>query len=134
MQGSKSFLVLFFKKEHSSFPEIRQVTGLGEDALCRSVYGDSHRMNTSELVDHVATSAGLEKAQARKAIDAVTSAIMAAAKSGDSVALAGFGQFKVKDTPARQGRNPATGQTIEIAAARKLTFAPAKAVKDALNG
>ncbi len=91
-------------------------------------------MNTSELVDHVATSAGLEKAQARKAIDAVTSAIMAAAKSGDSVALAGFGQFKVKDTPARQGRNPATGQTIEIAAARKLTFAPAKAVKDALNG
>ncbi len=91
-------------------------------------------MNTSELVDHVATSAGLEKAQARKAIDAVTSAIMTAAKSGDSVALAGFGQFKVKDTPARQGRNPATGQTIEIAAARKLTFAPAKAVKDALNG
>jgi DNA-binding protein HU-beta len=91
-------------------------------------------MNTSELIDHVASTAGLDKAQARKAIDAVTSAILSAAKGGDSVALAGFGQFKVKDTPARQGRNPATGAVIEIAAARKLTFTPAKAVKDALNG
>jgi DNA-binding protein HU-beta len=91
-------------------------------------------MNTSEFIERVATEAGLEKAQARKAVDAMVSAITAAAKGGDSVALAGFGQFKVKDTPARQGRNPATGETIEIAAARKLTFAPAKAVKDLLNG
>ncbi len=91
-------------------------------------------MNTSELIDHVAQTAGLEKAQARKAVDALTSAIMTAAKTGDGVALSGFGQFKVKDSPARQGRNPATGETIEIAAARKLTFQPAKAVKDALNG
>ena len=90
-------------------------------------------MNTSELIEHVASSAGLEKQQARKAIDAVTAAITSAAKSGDTVALSGFGQFKVKDMPARQGRNPATGETIEIAAARKLTFAPAKAVKDLLN-
>ncbi len=90
-------------------------------------------MNTSELIEHVASSAGLEKSQVRKALDAVTAAITSAAKSGDSVALAGFGQFRVKDMPARQGRNPATGETIEIAAARKLTFAPAKAVKDLLN-
>ncbi len=90
-------------------------------------------MNTSELIEHVASSAGLEKSQVRKALDAVTKAITSAAQSGDSVALAGFGQFRVKDTPARQGRNPATGETIEIAAARKLTFAPAKAVKDLLN-
>ena len=91
-------------------------------------------MNTSELIDRVATAAGIEKAQARRAVDAVTSAITSAAKGGDTVALSGFGQFKVRDTPARQGRNPATGAAIEIAAARKLTFAPAKAVKDALNG
>ncbi len=91
-------------------------------------------MNTSELIDHVASTAGLDKTQARKAIDAVTSAITSAAKGGDSVAVSGFGQFKVKETPARQGRNPATGAAIEIAAARKLTFTPAKAVKDALNG
>jgi DNA-binding protein HU-beta len=91
-------------------------------------------MNTSELIDHVASHAGLEKTQVRKAIDGLVSAITTAAKGGDSVALSGFGQFKVKDTPARQGRNPATGATIEIAAARKLTFTPAKAVKDLLNG
>jgi DNA-binding protein HU-beta len=91
-------------------------------------------MNTSELIEKVATEAGLEKAQARKAIDALISAVTEAAKGGDSVAVTGFGQFKVKDSPARQGRNPATGETIEIAAARKLTFSPAKAVKDLLNG
>ncbi len=91
-------------------------------------------MNMAELIDHVATTAGLEKPQARKAVDAMTSAILSATKGGDMVALAGFGQFKVKDMPARQGRNPATGETIEIAAARKLTFTPGKAVKDMLNG
>jgi DNA-binding protein HU-beta len=91
-------------------------------------------MNTSELIEKVAAEAGLEKTQARKAIDAIVAAVTTAAKGGETVALSGFGQFKVKDTPARQGRNPATGETIEIAAARKLTFAPAKAVKDLLNG
>jgi len=91
-------------------------------------------MNTSELIEKVAAEAGLEKTQARKAIDAIVTAVTTAAKGGETVALSGFGQFKVKDTPARQGRNPATGETIEIAAARKLTFAPAKAVKDLLNG
>lgn len=90
-------------------------------------------MNTSELIEKVAAEAGLEKAQARKAVDAVVAAVTAAAKGGDTVALTGFGQFKVKDTPARQGRNPATGATIEIAAARKLVFVPGKAVKDLLN-
>lgn len=48
--------------------------------------------------------------------------------------MPGFGNFKVKDTPAREGRNPATGATIKIAASKKLTFTPAKAVKDAFNG
>jgi DNA-binding protein HU-beta len=91
-------------------------------------------MNTSELIEKVAAEAGLEKGQARKALDALISTVTAAAKGGDSVAVSGFGQFKVKDSPARQGRNPATGNTIEIAASRKLTFSPAKAVKDLLNG
>lgn len=58
--------------------------------------------------------------------------IIEAAKQGDEVNLAGFGKFKAKDSPARQGRNPATGETIEIAASRKLGFSPAKQVKDAL--
>ncbi len=91
-------------------------------------------MNNAELIEHIATTAGIEKGKAKKAVDAMTSAITEAAKGGDAVAMAGFGQFKVKDVPARQGRNPATGETIDIAASRKLTFIPAKAVKDMLNG
>jgi DNA-binding protein HU-beta len=91
-------------------------------------------MKTSELIDHVASTAGLEKAAARKAVEAVLSGIVDAAKKGDEINLTGFGKFKVKNTPARQGRNPATGETMEIAASRKLGFTPAKQVKDALAG
>jgi DNA-binding protein HU-beta len=90
-------------------------------------------MNTAELIERVASEAGLEKAQAKRTVEAIVKAVTAAAKAGDSVVLSGFGQFKVKDVPARQGRNPSTGAVIEIAAARKLSFSPAKAVKDALN-
>jgi DNA-binding protein HU-beta len=91
-------------------------------------------MKASELIDHVAESAGIEKSQAKKAVEAVFAGITEAAKGGNEISWPGFGKFKVKDSPARQGRNPATGETIEIAASRKLTFAPAKQVKDALAG
>ncbi len=89
-------------------------------------------MKTTDLVDHVATAAGLDRLVARTAVEAALSGIVAAARKGDEVSLAGFGKFKVKDTPARQGRNPATGQPIDIAASRKLGFSAAKQVKDAL--
>lgn len=91
-------------------------------------------MNNAELADSVAASLDLSKADARKAVDAVIAAITDAAVKGDEVSIAGFGKFKVKATPAREGRNPSTGETIQIKAAKKLTFAPAKAVKDKLNG
>ena len=91
-------------------------------------------VKTTDLIDHVATEAGLEKSAARKAVEAVLTGIVEAARKGDEVNLLGFGKFKVKDSPARQGRNPATGATIEIAASRKLGFTPAKQVKDALAG
>jgi DNA-binding protein HU-beta len=91
-------------------------------------------MNNSDLTDRVATESGLSKADARKLVDRVFDAIVDAASKGEEVALNGFGKFKVKDSPAREGRNPSTGATIQIAASKKLTFAPAKAVKDKLNG
>ena len=91
-------------------------------------------MKTTDLIDHVAAEAGLEKNAARKAIEAALAGIVDAVRKGEEVNLAGFGKFKVKDSPARQGRNPATGATIEIAASRKLGFSPAKPVKDALAG
>jgi DNA-binding protein HU-beta len=89
-------------------------------------------VKTADLIDHAASEADVEKSAAKRAVDAVFDGIVAAAKRGEEVNLAGFGKFKVKDSPPRHGRNPATGETIEIAASRKLGFSPAKQVKDAL--
>ena len=91
-------------------------------------------MKTAELIEHVASEAGVEKNAAKKAVEAVLASIVEAAKKGEEVNLAGFGKFKVKDSPARQGSNPATGEAIEIAASRKLGFTPAKQVKEAIAG
>ena len=82
--------------------------------------------------DHSPRGFEVEKAQAKKAVEAVFAGITEAAKAGNRVSLPSFG--KIKESPAHQGRNPATGATIDIAASRKLTFAPAKQVKDALAG
>ncbi|MBC2667288.1 HU family DNA-binding protein [Novosphingobium flavum] len=91
-------------------------------------------MNTSDLAEAVASAADLTKADARKVVDAVFAAITEAAAKGEEISLSAFGKFKVKESAAREGRNPATGEPMQIAASRKLAFAPAKAVKDKLNG
>jgi DNA-binding protein HU-beta len=91
-------------------------------------------VKTAELIDHVASEAGVDRNAAKKAVDAVISGIVHAAKKGEEVTLPGFGKFKVKDSPARTGRNPSTGEAIDIAASRKLAFSAAKQVKDALAG
>lgn len=91
-------------------------------------------MNTTELADRVAAERGMTKAEAKQTVESVLKAIVDTAKSGAEVSLSGFGKFKVQNKPAREGRNPATGETMKIAASRKLSFVPAKAVKDALNG
>ncbi|NYD89120.1 HU family DNA-binding protein [Sphingomonas melonis] len=90
-------------------------------------------MNNADLAERLATNHSLSKPDARRIVDDLTAAIVAAAASGEEVLLAGFGRFKVKDSPAREGRNPSSGDKIQIAASKKLTFVPAKAVKDALN-
>lgn len=91
-------------------------------------------MNNSDLAEALAAAQGLTKADARKYVDEVFAAIAGAAAKGDEVALSNFGKFKVKRSEARDGRNPATGEVIKIAASNKLTFTPAKAIKDRLNG
>lgn len=91
-------------------------------------------MNNNDIAEAIAADNGLGKAEARKLVDGVFAAIADAASKGEEVSLNGFGKFKVKDSPAREGRNPATGAAMTIAASKKLTFAPAKAVKDKLNG
>ncbi len=67
-------------------------------------------MNSSDLVEHISTKTGMDKAGVKRIIDAVVAALANAARKGEDVTLAGFGQFKVKDVPARKGRNPATGE------------------------
>lgn len=91
-------------------------------------------MNNTDLADRIAAESGLSKTDARKVVDGVFAAIAEAASRGEEVSLGGFGKFKVKDAPAREGRNPSTGATIQIAASKKLGFTVAKAVKDKLNG
>lgn len=91
-------------------------------------------MTNADLAERLAEAHGLTKADARKYVDSVFEAIVDAAAKGEEVALNGFGKFKVKESAAREGRNPATGETIQIAASKKLAFSPAKAVKDKLNG
>ena len=90
-------------------------------------------MNTTGLVEHLATDNGVSKEHAKKIVDGVFLTIAAAAIRGEEVSLNGFGRFKVVERAERQGRNPATGETITIAATKKLAFTPAKAVRDALN-
>lgn len=90
-------------------------------------------MNKAELVDAIADSADLSKAAASRALDSVISSITDALKDGDQVSLVGFGTFTVKDRAARTGRNPQTGQPIEIAAAKVPGFKAGKALKDAVN-
>lgn len=91
-------------------------------------------MNSADLAEIVASAANLTKADARSVVDAVFNAITEAAAKGEEISLNAFGKFKVKESAAREGRNPATGEAMQIAASRKLAFAPAKAVKDKLNG
>lgn len=90
-------------------------------------------MNVTELVDRVAVEHGLTKAHARSIVEAVFKALTEATVQGEEVAITGFGRFKVTDRSARQGRNPATGEIIEIAASRKLAFTAAKSIRDQLN-
>ncbi|MBB4293775.1 DNA-binding protein HU-beta [Rhizobium leguminosarum] len=87
---------------------------------------------TNEIADKIAANNGLTKVQAKGIVEAVFQAI-AAAGSDAETSIPGFGKFKVKASPEREGRNPATGEKMTVAASKKLTFAPAKALKDALN-
>lgn len=90
-------------------------------------------MNKTELVDAVAKNAGLTKADTKKAVDALFEELTNALKKGDSVQVIGFGTFKVSDRKAREGRNPATGETIKIKACKVPGFSAGQALKDAVN-
>ena len=90
-------------------------------------------MNKQELVEIVAESSDLSKAAAGRVVDTVFDTITDTLSKGDQVTLVGFGTFLVRDRAARTGRNPQTGEPIEIAAAKNPAFKAGKALKDAVN-
>ena len=90
-------------------------------------------MNKGELVDAIAGSAGLSRADAAKAVDATLDAIQSTLSQGGSVSLVGFGTFSVKARAARMGRNPRTGEAIHIKASNVPGFKAGKGLKDAVN-
>lgn len=89
--------------------------------------------NKQELVNDVATTTGLTKKDATAAVDAVFASIQDTLAKGDKVQLIGFGNFEVRTRAARKGRNPQTGEEIEIAASKIPAFKPGKALKDAIR-
>ena len=90
-------------------------------------------MNKGELIDAVAGAAGLSRADATKAVDGVLDAITGTLSNGGSVSLVGFGTFSVKARAARMGRNPRTGEAIQIRASNVPGFKAGKGLKDAVN-
>jgi DNA-binding protein HU-beta len=90
-------------------------------------------MNKSELIETVANSADLPKATAGKVVDATLAAITEALKAGNQITLVGFGTFSVRERAARTGRDPRTGNTIDIKASKIPAFKAGKALKDAVK-
>ncbi|MCR5610343.1 MAG: HU family DNA-binding protein [Clostridiales bacterium] len=90
-------------------------------------------MNKAQLINAVAAKTGLAKKDVDAAVNAAFDAIIEALKAGDKVQVVGFGRFEVRERPARTGRNPMTGEAIEIAASRSAAFKAGNALKDALE-
>ena len=90
-------------------------------------------MNKSQFAEAIAEKSGLSKRDAQRALDGFQDALQEAMQRGEKVSLTGFGTFEVRERAARTGRNPQTGETMEVAASRNAAFKPGKSFKDALN-
>ncbi|MCY3884960.1 MAG: HU family DNA-binding protein [Gammaproteobacteria bacterium] len=90
-------------------------------------------MNKSDLINHVRNATGLKKEEASAALNAVLGGISSALNEADTVALAGFGNFSVKDRPAYTGRHPQTGAAIQVPSRKVVLFKPGKALKESVN-
>ncbi len=90
-------------------------------------------MNKTELVEAVASEAGLSKPEAEKAVNAVTGTITSQVRSGEDVRIIGFGSFRLRSRAARKGRNPQTGASVSIKASKSMAFTPGATLKRELN-
>ena len=115
------------------------LAGFADDALgCAGVRDTGHstrniQMNKQDLIDAVAASTGESKASTGAAIDAILDTVAQALTRGDTVQLIGFGSFSTGARAERSGRNPSTGETITIPAAKTVKFTAGKAFKDSVN-
>jgi DNA-binding protein HU-beta len=91
-------------------------------------------MNKSDLIDRAAKRSGLAKSEMSRALDAVIEAITDSVQKGEKVSLTGFGTFELRERAARTGRNPQTGEEIQVAASKSPAFKPGRAFKAAVNG
>ena len=98
------------------------------------IHAGEIELNKTEMVDQIAEGAGVSKKDAKGMLDAFTDAVGDALSGGDTIQLPGFGSFKVSERAARQGRNPQTGEAIDIAASRIPSFKAGKTLKDRVNG
>ncbi|WP_456380392.1 HU family DNA-binding protein [Thiolapillus sp.] len=94
---------------------------------------EHNRMNKKELIEAIAEAADISQSKAGNALDGMIAAITKALQEGDTVSIVGFGSFLVRDRAARTGRNPKTGEAIEIKASKSPAFKAGKALKDAVN-
>ena len=90
-------------------------------------------MNKSQMIERIADSTNLSKADSNRALEAIIKIIKDSLKSGEQVTIVGFGTFLARDRKARAGRNPRTGETIQISASKVPAFKPGKALKDEVN-
>lgn len=91
-------------------------------------------MNKSELVENVASDAGLSKADAARAVDSLLTTVEKRLRKGEDVSITGFGKFSVAKRGTRTGRNPQTGETVKIKASKTPKFSPGASLKQAVNG
>jgi DNA-binding protein HU-beta len=91
-------------------------------------------LGKGDITQQIAQRTGMPKAQAARALDAVLESVQAAVSKGEQVRLSGFGSFRVTETKARQGRNPRTGQAIQIKAGKRVSFSPGSKLVDSVRG
>jgi DNA-binding protein HU-beta len=100
---------------------------------CENELKGEYFVNKAELIDFIAEGADISKSKAGLALDKLVEAVTTSLRKGESVTLVGFGTFSIKERKARDGRNPRTGETINIAATRTPAFKAGKLLKDSVN-
>ena len=126
--ANKPYIVLIsliYTKKNVDFPNIYEKS--------KKKHKKGAKMNKKQLGGKISASMHLSKADAERTFDGITEIILSCLKSDEQVKIAGFGTYKVAKRKARVGRNPRTGEQIQIAASQKVKFLPAKALKEMFN-